>query len=698
KDYTGMNFTFTGSPAISGLSCGAISTTADGRAKCDVTFSSASVYSGVITVTANDAAGDKFTSQTFNLNVYNNAPVVQPLKCDQATRVGQVYMPKTASKNYDGCQLAAIDPDGDKISSYNASVYPPGFAKLTGAGIFAGTPTTAGIYDIDFTAADQYGANSKPLPFQLHVNTYCGDGIKQDNPPNGESNGGPGNDGYEQCDCGNLTNQQCVDAGCTDPSTGKVDYSNCNQTNSTTGVPPAGQSSISWQYGCSKTCVNSNGGYCGDGIIQDGLYSKFASAAGQQTLPNNLLIKHGKTNFGEQCDFGGDINCCDKSTCQWTTGPTDEVSIAGDAYLAKGETMNLDIPACRGVSGGTFTATLRPYGQGYGPDTGPAIVFVTDLSGSMFDPTYSITAQVMENIVDSLFNQAITKQVNIHVGAIATYGVYDQSTGFFVGAVGKEVNIGNLKGSGGISQRDALLSSITSYSKIADPPDFSSAFDTARTMLTSYANAAPNEKYIIFLTDGYPAGAKAEADAARNAGIKVYVAAFNNWDQRFNDGTLDLTTCSSYLCQSLRSMCSWSNDNGNLNVCYKNINLDNSNNSAFTGYTYYVGNKSGVEPINPPNPDLVGSRLAIIYNNIVADILSRMPTNITYTVVGGATNDLSNFASANFALPASVTVCDPSGATSCNPNSFVIKADFNGTGQVEFNNFKLNVVPLCKVE
>jgi len=200
------------------------------------------------------------------------------------------------------------------------------------------------------------------------------------------------------------------------------------------------------------------------------------------------------------------------------------------------------------------------------------------------------------------------------------------------------------------------------------------------------------------LTDGYPPGATAQAAAAKAAGIKVYIAAFNNWNQGFNDKSVDLSTCTLNLCNSLRGICSWSSDNGDLNTCFNNINADNSTNSSFSGYTYYVGNKSGVEPINPPTAAVVSSRLTFIMDNVVKEILTRIPQNITYSIGGGNPVSLASFTGATFAIPASAVKCDISGASGCNPNHVIIKVNFNGSGQIELNNFSLNVLPLCQSE
>jgi hypothetical protein len=795
KDYSSMNFTFNGLP---GFSCKSTSVMKDGRFKCDISFPAAAVWQGKIDVTATNGT-DNFTPQSFNLNIYNNPPVMQPIKCPSTIRAGQPLQ---------SCVAEAIDPDGHSISSVNASSLPNNiyltnfstdktcelyFEKIINAiakkryeknqvlgnvtgnfcsdcacrpadptynlatcaahktsnmavfgftpadfggksfvfdenehesslanctqdsltldgcggasvplyacanpvslsfsgnrGTLQGSTAVSGTFPITFTATDQFGLASNPLLFTLKINTFCGDGVKES--PNSEGKGGPNGgvngDGYEDCD-------------------------------GLSGTPAPNQSTPSWQYGCDDNCTTLSEGYCGDYLVQDGLLG----TKGHE-VTNDLTIFHTKKNYGELCDFGQDINCC--NTCQWVTNNFETIAATGDSSLNSGQSIDLALPAVRGVNGGTFDVTLWPYGGGYGVDAGPTIVFITDISGSLFDPTYSVTAAALDTVVAHLYDQATAQQVNIHVGSLTTHN----------GVTGEKVDIGNLKGPGGATQENALHLSFGTYSSKGDDPNFASSFTEATAMINAYPNSVADEKYIIFLTDGYPSGAMAEAAAAKAPGvnsIKIYVAAFANWDVGFNTGALNLSTCTANLCNSLRGMCNWSNDNGDLGVCFKNINVDNSTNTGFNGFTYYVGNKSGggnpcdndlgtpgcqinnsmcsagftcassdcLCHLNPPDAATVSSRLNFIMDRIVASILSKIPQNITYSIAGGAPVSLGGLSGEHFTVPTSAVTCDISGVNSCSPSILNLKVNFSGSGQIELNNFNLNVLNLCQGE
>jgi len=55
-------------------------------------------------------------------------------------------------------QIGASDPDGDAITSYNATGLPIGLSVNTSTGLISGTTTTAGTYDVTISATDSNGA------------------------------------------------------------------------------------------------------------------------------------------------------------------------------------------------------------------------------------------------------------------------------------------------------------------------------------------------------------------------------------------------------------------------------------------------------------------------------------------------------------------------------------------------------------
>jgi cysteine-rich repeat protein len=663
-DYAGLTLTFNDSR----LRCQAAPyRITDGRYKCDVSLTLTGPTLINATVSARNGSGDTSTQQSFRVEAYNNPPVMNALKCDTLVRVSR-YPIGGAPNHYDySCKLSAVDPDGHRISNYYASPLPANMSivlRPDGTGELAGFPnaiSTAGNYSVALTAVDEFGAVSAPVTLPLKIVDFCGDEQKQT--PNMEGRGGPRNDGFEDCD----------------------DHS---------GTPWPYQSNISWQYGCnSSTCVSLRDGWCGDEKTQagygehcddgntidgDGCNTFDGSTPSCQWECGDGVVtpsyrRHEATreyNVTEQCDFGADTNCC--RDCNWTTGPTRWVDIGGDSSLANGGTMTLSIPNCRGVLGGVFDATPKPYGSGSGPEAGTAIVFITDISGSAFDTSYASTKQTMLSSIQKFYNEANSKNVNIHVGTIATYdpagsspsGVYDV------------VNIGNLSDTyGGATKKTELEASINTYGPKGDQPNFAAAYSRAASMLNGYANAAPDEKYIIILTDGYPESGATESAAAKAAGIKIYNIAFSNWVDTWasNGGACACSYGICYVCRNLRAMCTNSSDNGNTSACYTNT---------------YARRKMSAST----DPAVVLSELNAMYDSIISQILSRVPTNIRY-VVNGVTQNLSTYASVPFTPPNN---CDISGQNPCNPSTFTLSTSFTGTGEIQFNNFKLNIIPLCE--
>ncbi len=197
NEYDGMNFIFEGNlPPEFFCEPASLKPTADGRYQCSINNTPGNIATYNITVYARNGAGAESTRQNFTLEAYNNPPVMNSLNCQTTVRKGQ--------SGYE-CIVSASDPDGHDIVSYNVIGLPPGmnttFLPDTEEQRISGAPSTEGIYNINITARDQFGAVSEPQGYTLQVNTFCGDGTKDS--PNMESAGGPGNDGREDCDDGN---------------------------------------------------------------------------------------------------------------------------------------------------------------------------------------------------------------------------------------------------------------------------------------------------------------------------------------------------------------------------------------------------------------------------------------------------------------------------------------------------------------
>jgi hypothetical protein len=118
KNYSNMKFNFSADPTGNAptFSCAQpLTITNDGRVRCDVAvLATTAIYNGTITITASNN-GDNFTSQKFNLNVYDNPPVIQSIDCPNTIRAGQPLS---------SCAISATDPDGHSIASVKASSLP----------------------------------------------------------------------------------------------------------------------------------------------------------------------------------------------------------------------------------------------------------------------------------------------------------------------------------------------------------------------------------------------------------------------------------------------------------------------------------------------------------------------------------------------------------------------------------------------
>ncbi|PIV51147.1 hypothetical protein COS18_03200, partial [Candidatus Falkowbacteria bacterium CG02_land_8_20_14_3_00_36_14] len=144
----------------------------------------------------------------FNINIINHPPTIStPFPCSATARI----------KNYYACQISASDSDGNNIT-YSLSANPAGSGlNINGnTGLISGiSPLSASdiIYTLTVITTDEYGYSSLPASFILNVQTYCGDGIAQI--LNGEKTGGLTNNGDEECDDGNVVNNDACHNNCT---------------------------------------------------------------------------------------------------------------------------------------------------------------------------------------------------------------------------------------------------------------------------------------------------------------------------------------------------------------------------------------------------------------------------------------------------------------------------------------------------
>jgi hypothetical protein len=656
KDYSNMSFSFSG---LAGLNCQATSITNDGRYKCDISYPTAAVWQGKINVTAANGA-DNFTPQSFNLNIYNNPPVMQPFKCDNVIRVNNAY-PKTGI-----CRFSAIDPDGNGIAYFQSNALPPGMSFDDATGALYGTPTVTGTFLSTFTATDNYGAVSQSLPVTFNVNDYCGDNNKET--PNMEKKGGPKNDGYEDCD-------------------------------GLSGTPLSNQSTPSWQYGCDNNCKTLSDGYCGDYLVQDGLLK----TKGKE-VTNDLTIFHTKKNYGEQCDFGGSAtNCCNPATCQWTTGPSisqdanDGFGNKVDFMLGNGGLGSVTMPIARGVDGGSFDTSVY-----YNSDSdlkGPAIVFATDLTNNGYATVPGDYITAVSNTIANLYSAADSKKANIYVGEFGFGSLTGGDACNLTNAIHYEQPILNLKNFDNNlmeGQANELLLTTQGAQKYTQLKDFSGTcsvgsadgMEFAIQRATTMLNSSPNytSKYIILLTDGFqPSEGLAEAAIAKNAGnnVIIYTIAFDNVKQYTGGGGAPWGP----IIAAMDALCQKSSDNGA--NCYANYFCQQpivppSFNCNIAQHSY----------VRDPNSVDAAAEATKIYQEIIGKILNNNLTNIGFTFgnVAGAFSENQK----NITFNLGSVNCDISGVKQpCSPNALNFKVNFNGQGYIRITNFKLNALPLC---
>lgn len=147
------------------------------------------------------------------------------------------------------CNVDAIDQEGNSYS-FSLTESTSGVVIDPNTGIISGTSAIVGTHIIEVTVTDEYGATSDPYAYTLTVDSYCGDnGIQS---PNSEGDGGPLNDGNEQCD--GLNGIAFT-----------PDESSASRTYACSGPCILGSD-------CTGTCMfdtsSVTSGYCGDGVVQ----------------------------------------------------------------------------------------------------------------------------------------------------------------------------------------------------------------------------------------------------------------------------------------------------------------------------------------------------------------------------------------------------------------------------------------------
>ncbi|MCK4553862.1 hypothetical protein KAU19_02785, partial [Candidatus Parcubacteria bacterium] len=155
--------------------------------------------------------------------------------------------------------IQAVDPDGDALT-WSINTSGTTWTNWSAPPILENTPVenqqaikadkvgNAGTYSFQVTINDGRGGITTAT-YTITINSLCGDGKTQS--PNDEYKGGPADNGYEDCDINDHVAQS--------PEESALNgwHYEC------TGICAVGQAD------CAGTC-SWTGGYCGDGIVQDG--------------------------------------------------------------------------------------------------------------------------------------------------------------------------------------------------------------------------------------------------------------------------------------------------------------------------------------------------------------------------------------------------------------------------------------------
>lgn len=238
------------------------------------------------------------------ININNDLPSLE-FSCLSEARLGGKYSCLIGPKKQLGAgnqELSySFDANFTNLSfDYGSS---PDSVFLRADNTFSRNDSNSGLIKIRVT--NEYGASSEKS-FNLKINTYCGDGVKQSTSPNGERRGGIYNDGYEDCDgldgvaTGTDANKRVASSG--------IDrqYA-CATFNSDTPYPIPNNG-----YCVFKSSV-SGGGFCGDGYCQV-KDSNGVNLENFENCPGDCLHLCKPSCAGKQCGSDGCGGSCGSCT------------------------------------------------------------------------------------------------------------------------------------------------------------------------------------------------------------------------------------------------------------------------------------------------------------------------------------------------------------------------------------------------
>jgi cysteine-rich repeat protein len=307
-----------------------------------------------VSIYATDEYGYQ-NSYEFVIVVTNIRPIIEPFNCLDVARIGDAYSCDT---------ISARDQDGHAIVLYEMENLPPGLSYNSTTAEINGVVNAAGQYNISVRAIDEYGARSEKAFFPITVNSFCGDGVRQN--LNSEGRGGPLNNGIEECD-----GLDGIALTISESSPDRM-YSCSTPPQCTIGAD------------CTGTCTYVSGvagGWCGDGITQgpavinDGVGENCDDGLGNSdSVPypcyDDCLTFCGDGNIdqGEICDDNNFINndACDRY-CQWTCQEFSDIrlSLVGGPSDAMWYDDNPDPNSTNYVVGGEYlklsTSMPTPY-------------------------------------------------------------------------------------------------------------------------------------------------------------------------------------------------------------------------------------------------------------------------------------------------------------------------------------------------
>jgi hypothetical protein len=580
-----------------------------------------------LTIVARDVFGAE-SSQPFTITVINHPPIMNNINCANRVRVNSNF----------SCTVSAADiTDNHSIARYQMTnqTYPPGLTINPATGVISGIPRNPGNYRIEVSAVDQFGAVSNNAYIPLLIVNYCGDGARQS--PNTEGQGGPANNGMEDCDgtSGIATSpsgsSQSLQYGCSpaciatggwcgdgvrngteicDRTDGLGPNQSCSDTCTLINLPYCGDgvrngteicegtegiatspsgSSPTLQYSCTPPPAGCTptGGWCGDGIVQDGTNSTI--------------------NAGENCDIAN--SCCNR--CQLTCPPyisnnitfgTGQTSTVSLSEVNSATTINF--PTCR-LFDNTSASLNAQLGLIYQPS---GIIFVTDTSNSMGNNLEidGVTKrrmvwvnEALANVLGNLYNRANQQAPD----SIVNVGMVDFDNRVNPEDIFSIVDIKNF------TNYQALLTEVSgySYNDTAAGTLMGHALYEAYNMLigTSYTN-----KVIILLSDGAPGDPGWVRDWTANAkaaGMAIYTLTFRAL------GTGSSDTC---------DMCGWSSQNNNCGThpladclsgpyAYQSIYLD----------TVYNQMANHIFPSLPPT-------MSITLNSVITNFSPALGSNL----------------------------------------------------------------------